>query len=202
MNSVKNRLFLLSMFVVGFGFVSQINARAHMIHTEDKFYKALDSRRFVIAFFYSENKELKRDRFYRADLKALHRTFDRVSTLWAYHEGGLHFIKGKQDRELSRIVQQFGITSFPACALFEDGKLIEKDNKPAILYGFFSQDTLRSFIDDHIGDELAERREKKEEARERARELRRYYWGASWPYYGYPYGYYRPYRRVGVDLYL
>lgn len=175
-----------------------INARVHEVSSENRLYSKLQRQQFAIVFFYEENKELGRDREYRQALNAARKMFHRLSTQWEYIEGDLYFIRTNVSREsVCAVAQEFGVSSFPAFVIFEDGRPLKdkKDNTMGKIDGFVSQNELRTFIDNTIGDQLSNRREYKWELREQRRAEQAYYWSMA-PYcYGgcwYDDCYYRP----------
>lgn len=165
------------------------------------FDRVLKKHDMVVALFYKEDKEVKRDKALSRRIDSLERTFRRVAEEHRYKDAKVSFIRvNTAKRELEDLAREYGVKTLPTILLIQDGQPM----RGAVLQGFINTQMLRSFIDEYFGGMINMRLEERaERKRRRAQDRGSYtYFGYGYGYGGYPYyGYYgAPYGGVGFGF--
>lgn len=172
-----------------------ISARYRSVTSERALDKYISRNKFVVALFYSLNREQRKDRELRNRIEHMKRMLKSTSNRSLYRSADAYFTSGNIAKgDLGNTVVGLKINQLPAFVLYHDGVVLTKQGVPAILAGFISQDQLMTFIDNHLEKEM------RKYAKWRAKEIRRRAWESSFygpDLYSYPYNWGYPYGGIG-----
>jgi hypothetical protein len=161
------------------------------VHLENQFYRTINRRSIIIAFFYREDKCTRQDPYFRRKLNSTLAYFERMSRLPWYDDGDCLFISvNVVTEELCALMRSLGIKQLPCYMLFYNSVPVRgSQGQLAQLNGFVPRNILEDFIERFAGgtieDNIQERAEQRRIAREEA--LLRYEYYAPCFYWGYPY---------------
>jgi len=119
------------------------------VRNENEFYKKIQHAPFTVALFYKDNKQ---NRTWHTNMMLQRRNFKVLSSEGFYRNGDVQFIEADIERKyLLSVKNDFGVTSVPALALFNYGKLVRtQDNKPALLadkkFPFLKPDAMKNLL--------------------------------------------------------
>lgn len=197
---MKLRTIILIMLAILL-WLSHSQAYVQKIHNENQLFRVINKRSIAIAFFYYEDKEIRKDPILKRKISSTLSYIERMSRLPWYEDGDCVFASiNTASTELCNLMHSFGIKQAPGFMLFYNSVPVRnQQGQPALLQGYVPRDVLESFIERYAGgtieDNAKERAEQRRIAREEARLRYEYYapyFYGGYPcygsYWGYPYG--------------
>jgi hypothetical protein len=184
---IAMRIFFMTAFLCG----AYSYAHVQRVHAENQFYRAINKRSIVMAFFYQEDKCTRQDPQLKRKITSTLAYLERMSRSPWYDDGDCLFvIVNVVNDELGSLMHSLGIKQLPCSMLFYNSVPVRgPQGQIALLTGYVSRNVLEDFIDRFAGgtieDNVQERAEQRRIAREEARLRYEYY--APYFYWGYPY---------------
>jgi hypothetical protein len=203
--SMINLWYLFVIWLTAFG-IAFIHADMAEIRSRSKFERLLDKRSLVVALFYKNDRDTRKNKDLTRNIAELERMFKRISEDGRYKDAQVMFVRiNVASKDAQVIADEYGVITLPTFMLFSEGRPVHtggSSSRIATKRGFIRGNALSFFIDEYFGETIntivqinAERRRH----RERSHNSYTYvgYGVGAYPYYG-PYGY--PYYGYGGSV--